>query len=131
MSAFYTQPHRQPQHMLPAQYTIERETARLSLTDRLSLYHGTHPTAGTGTATARLSLYHGTHPPSARVAALCYVCAYTYPQEHPTASLSGYRWRENEKSNKKRILLLLLLLFCYYAYFYRCLNCYISVFYSD
>ena len=32
-----TEPHRWPQHMLPAQYTIERETARLSL------YHGTHP----------------------------------------------------------------------------------------
>jgi hypothetical protein len=56
-----TQPHRQPQHMLPAQCTIERET------DRLSLYHGTHPTAGAHSPTDSLSdgyRHRVPHPPS-------------------------------------------------------------------
>ena len=82
-------------------------------TDRLSLYHGTHPTAGTQSLTASLTDPHRHNVP--------------HP---PSDSLSLYRWRENEKSNKKRILLLPLLLFCYYLYFSAYLICYISIYYS-
>ena len=70
----HTQPHRQPQHMLPAQYTIERETARLSgySGHALRLYTMTAPQIHTGHTHHRTAYSgrtdphraHRAHPPS-------------------------------------------------------------------
>ena len=88
----HTQPHSAPQRMLPAQCT----TPTIGQPQRARIPIGQGTRCGS-TMRARTHTHSGrTQPHSepqrwlpaqyttpARAAALCYVCAYTYPQEHP------------------------------------------------
>ena len=107
--------HRHPQRGLPAQYTIERETASLSEGYRHNVPHTPSAQAAalpwyTPTIGARIPIGHrngysapqplpwytdhrgtGTAHTAPQAAALCYASAYTYPQEHPQGHTDPHR----------------------------------------